>query len=108
MIGPLWLEIAVALFAVIGLWCSLSLVLELLLPCEQVTLAVRVQHKKDADMLDMLLHEAGSAFLRRGRTRLVVLISSSLMDGTVGEGEELFEPYAEMIEAFGAECYLID
>ena len=108
MIGPLWLVITVALLAVIGLWCSLSILLELLFPCEQVTLAVRVRYKQDADMLDMLLHEAESAFLRRGRTRLVVLISASLMDGTVGVGEELLEPYAEVIEAFGAECYLIE
>ena len=106
--NSLWLGIAVALFAVIGLWSSLSIVLELVFPCEQVTLAVKVQNKQDADMLDMLLHEARSAFLRRGRTRLVVLISSSLMDGTVGVGEELYAPYAETIDAFGAECYLID
>ena len=106
--SSLWLGIAVALFAVIGLWCTVSILLELLLPCEQVTLAVRVQNKQDADMLDMLLHEARSAFLRRGRTGIVVLISASLMDGTVGVGEELFDSYAEVIDAFGADCYLID
>ena len=106
--GSLWLGITVACLSVVGLWCAISTVLELLLPCEQITLAVRVQNKQDADMLDMLLHEARSAFLRRGRTRLVVLISSSLMDGTVGKGEELFPAYAETIDAFGAECYLID
>jgi hypothetical protein len=30
------------------------------------------------------------------------------MDGRVGRGDELFEEYDEILERYGAECYLID
>ena len=58
-------------------------------------------------MLDMLLHEAGSAFSRPRAARTVVLISTALMDGTVGFGEELLEHYENLLDRYGAECYLI-
>ena len=59
-------------------------------------------------MLDMLLHEAVSAFSRRRGMRVTVLLSVSLMDGRVGEGEELLPAYRELLDRYGAECYLID
>ena len=30
------------------------------------------------------------------------------MNGTLGEGEELFEKYNDLMDDYGAECYLID
>ncbi|MBQ7346722.1 MAG: hypothetical protein IJW55_02090 [Clostridia bacterium] len=102
------IEIGVALFAVFGFCCALKTFFELLFASERIAVAVEVREKKDADMLDMLLHEAQSAFLRKGHARLVVLLSTELMDGTVGTGEELADDYAELIDRYGAECYLID
>lgn len=106
--GRILVEISVALFAVFGFCCALKTFLELILAPRQIAVAVEVRNKRDADMLDMLLHEARSAFFQRGRTRLVVLVSAHLMDGTVGVGDELLEAYADLIDSFGAECYLVE
>ena len=101
------LEVAAALFAVFGFYCALRMVVDLFWKPEQICIAVTVQNKEDAEMLDVLLHEAYSAFFRKGH-RITVLISSALMDGTLGEGEELFDQYSDLLELYGAECYLID
>ena len=95
-------------FAVFGLWCVLRMVAEILFSPDQIAVAVQIQTEEDAEMLDMLLHEARSAFLRKGKARLVVLLASELMDGTLGEGEDLYPEYQELIDLYGAECYLID
>lgn len=102
------IEVAVALFAVVGFYCTVRMFSELLFASGQIAVAIEVYEREDAEMLDMLLHEAGSAFLRKGHARTVVLISSDLMDGTVGEGDELFPAYQEMLDRYGAECYLVD
>ena len=99
---------AIALFTVFGFYCALRTFLELLYTPSAIAVAVEVQTREDADMLDMLLHEAESAFLRKGRVRLVVLLSTALMDGTVGFGEELLEEYEALLDRYGAECYLIE
>ena len=106
----LWIliEVGVAMLAAFGFICAAKMLLELFLMPQQISVAIEIRDKKDADMLDMLLHEARSAFLRKGRAKLVVLLASDLMDGTVGEGDTLHDEYAELIDRFGAECYLID
>ena len=101
------LDVAAALLAVFGFYCALRMVADLFWNPKQICIAVRVQNKEDAEMLDVLLHEAYSAFFRKGR-RIAVLLSSELMNGTLGEGEELFEKYNDLMDAYGAECYLID
>ena len=98
---------AVALFAVFGLYCAMRAVVGLLFPSRRISVAVEVRDKKDAENLDILLGEAVASSLQRG-ARLVVLLSVDLMDGTVGEGEELSEHYADLLDRFGAECYLIE
>ena len=108
MLYDLILEASVALFAVYGFTCALRAFANFLGAPPQLMVAVEVQSKEDADMLDVLLHEAYSAFFQRRRTRVVVLISQALMDGTVGEGEELFDRYSDLLDVYGAECYLID
>ena len=108
MIFDLILEITVALFAVLGFYAALRIVADLFWAPRQLRIAIDIQTEKDADMLDMLLHEARSAFLRKGRAKLVVLLASDLMDGTVGEGDTLHDEYAELIDSFGAECYLVE
>lgn len=104
----LFLHIAVALFAVFGFFCAVSAFLELLFASDRITAAVEVRERRDVDELDMLLAEARGAFLRKGKTRLVVLLSTDLMDGTVGEGDELHDEYADLLDRYGAECYLIE
>ena len=95
-------------FSVFGFLCALRMLLECLVGGEPVTVAVEVREKKDADMLAMLLHQAVSAFfIRGGGVRPVVLISRSLMDGEIGMGTTLFDEYWEVLERFGAECYLV-
>ena len=101
------LDVFAALLAVFGFYCALRMVVDLFWKPRQVCIAVTVQNEKDAEMLDVLLHEAYSAFFRT-RSRIVVLLSSELMNGTLGEGEELFEKYNDLMDAYGAECYLID
>lgn len=101
------LEVSAALFAVFGFYCALRMVVDLFWKPEQICIAVTVQNKEDAEMLDVLLHEAYSAFFRKGR-RIAVLLSSELINGIMGDGEALFEKYNDLIDSYGAECYLID
>lgn len=108
MFFELVMQILVALFAVFGFCCTVHIFSELLFSPEQIAVAIEVRESKDAEMLDALLCEARSLFLRKGRARLVVLLSAELMDGTVGEGEDLLPDYQETIDRWGAECYLID
>ena len=107
MLWQVVLEVSAAMFAVFGFYCAMRMAVDLLWKPSQICIAVTVQNKKDAEMLDVLLHEAYSAFFRT-RSRIVVLLSSELMNGTLGEGEELFEKYNDLMDAYGAECYLID
>ena len=107
MLFYLILEVSVALFAVFGFYCAMRTVADLFWAPKQLYVAIEVQNKEDAEMLDVLLHEAYSAFFRKGH-RIVVLLSGDLMDGTVGLGEELFEKYSDLLELYGAECYLVD
>ena len=98
----------VALFAVFGFYCAARMLCELLLAPPQIAMAIEVREERDVRELDMLLHEARASLLRKGHARLVVLLSAELMDGTAGVGEELAPPYEELLEEYGAECYLID
>ena len=102
------IEVGVAMFAAYGILCAFKVGAELLFPSQQIVVAIEVRTKEDADALDVLLYDAKSLVWRRGRTRTVVLLASDLMDGRVGYGEALLEPYASLIERYGAECYLID
>ena len=95
-------------FAVFGLWCVIRMAAEIFFSPQQIAVAVEIRNEEDAEMLDMLLHEARSAFLRKGKARLVVLLSSELMEGTVGEGEDLYPEYQELLDLYDADCYLID
>ena len=107
MLWNVLLEASAAMLAVFGFYCALRMVADLFWNPKQIVVAVEVRNTKDAEMLDVLLHEAYSAFFRKGR-RIVVLLSAELMNGTVGTGEDLFERYSDLLQSYGAECYLID
>lgn len=98
---------SIALFGVFGLYSILRILVDWLFPPQGLCIAVEVLDKRDAEALDMLLTDAvAKAFCRGGRP--IVLLSTSLMDGTVGEGDALSEQYAALLDRFGAECYLIE
>lgn len=101
-------EIGVAMLAVFGFCCALQMLLDLLFSSDRISVAIEITEKKDADTLDILLREAQTLSLGKGRPRLVVLISAALMDGTVGTVDVLNENYAAIIDQYGADCYLID
>ena len=108
MFSELFWGIAVLAFSVFGAYCAIKTVAEALFASDRITVALELRERQDADDLDMLLQEAQSTSLRKGRTRVVVLLSSDLMDGTVGEGEELYDAYMDLLDRYGAECYLVD
>ena len=99
--------VILALFAVFGFFCAVRIFAERIWIPEQLVVAIEILDLEDAEMLDMLLHEAVSAFSRRRAMRVVILLSASLMDGRVGEGDELLPEYRALLERYGAECYLI-
>ena len=103
----LW-RVAVAMLAAFGLYCALRMLVEALFSSDRIAVAVEVETYGDAEDLDMLLHEARVVFGRRRGMRLIVLLSSSLMDGTLGTGTELSHACEEILDRYGAECYLMD
>lgn len=108
MFFRLVIEVAVAMLAAYGVYCALKTLAEWLFPTEQIAVAVEVRTAEDVHALDRLLYDARASFLRRGRTRLIVLISEDLLDGTAGLGDRLFEPYETLLDQYDADCYLID
>ena len=104
----LFLQLVFWTLAVFGAFCAILLLCEWLFASRQVVVAVEIRTREDATALELLLEEAERTSLRRGSTRTVVLISQSLMDGTLGLGTELFESVLELIDRFDADCYLIE
>ena len=102
------IEVAVAMFAAWGVYCALHAIAELLFPTHQISVAVEIRTMEDIENLDTLLYDAKQMFGRRGGMHTVVLLSSDLMDGRAGRGDELLDRYDEILERYGAECYLID
>ena len=109
MLFQLIIDVAVAMFAAFGFYCALRAILDLLFVPKQISVAIEVQEKKDADVLDVLLHEASSAFFRQGRRlKIKVLISSALLSGTVGEDGVPYEKYLDWIQMYNAAWYAVD
>ena len=55
-------------------WCAVKFPMEALFSSGRVVAAIELRNQKDAELLDVLLHEARSAFFRKGMRRIVVLI----------------------------------
>lgn len=101
-------EAFAALLAAFGFCCALHMILDRIFQPRNLSLAVEIRSREDADMLDMLLHEARSASFCLGREQITVLIPFSLMDGTVGLEGKLLEEYRELLEMYGARWCLFD
>ena len=95
------------LFAVFGVYCALQAVARMLAPPMLAT-AILIMRQKDVERLEVLLREARSLPFLGRRYPIVVLISTALMDGTLGEGDALLPEYEQLLEQCGAQCYLID
>ncbi len=95
--------VMVAALAVIGFFGILHVLLEVALRPKQITVAVVLQTRRDAEDLDILLCEARRSSCRGSGRRLLLVVSAELMDGTVGEAGKLNGAYAELVERYGAE-----
>lgn len=107
MLQILW-KVCVALFSVFGFICAVSAFVEGIFTPRQLTVALRIFREEDAEELDLLLREAYCSSLRHRPARVVVLFSSSLLNGTVGSGGELNPEVTALLDEYGAEGYLID
>ena len=104
----LFLQILFWSLAIFGAFSAMIVCCEWLFASRQIVVAVELRTKEDASSLDLLLEEAEQTALRRGSAHTVVLISQSLMDGTLGIGSELCESVIELIDRYEADCYLIE
>lgn len=110
-IGVFWkmvLELSVTLLAVYGVACAARTVTEWLFPQKNLAMAIEIRTEQDAQNLDVLLFEASASVMRRGRSRMIVLIPTDLMSGIMGEDNTLFSEYEELIGRYGADCYMIE
>ena len=96
-------QVVVAALSVIGLFGVLHGIFESLLVPRELGTAVILTRKITPCELDILLCEARRAPCRRASRRLFLIVSSELMDGTVGEAGKLNEEYAALAERYGAE-----
>lgn len=97
------LVVAVSMLAVFGLWCAIKFPMEALCSSGCVIAAIELRNEKDAEMLDVLLHEAHSAFFRKGMRRIVVLIDAPLLYGVIGQDGVPDERVLELLAYYGAE-----
>ena len=95
--------VVTAVLAVFGFVCAARALLDWAFPVRQITVAVEIRNREDADQLEMLLHEARSAAFGKGGAHLTVLLSSSLT-----ENDEIPDRIGKVLDRYRAECYLID
>lgn len=100
--------VTVSLLSVFGLWCAIELSMETFFSSEGVALSIELQNEKDAEMLDVLLHEAHSAFFRKGNRRTVVLIHHSLLQDCLGKDGVPSTETLELLDRYGAEYRIIE
>ena len=96
------LAVTVSLLSVFGLWCAFRLFLDAFRASGKVVTAIEINNRKDAEMLDVLLHEAHSAFFCQTNARTLVLIESSLLYGCLGTDGVPSPETLELLACFGA------
>ncbi|MBE6698239.1 MAG: hypothetical protein E7581_06935 [Ruminococcaceae bacterium] len=97
------LAVTVSLLSVFGLWCAVKFPIEAFFSSGKVVAAIELTNEKDAEMLDVLLHEAHSAFFRKGMRRIIVLIDVSLVHGCLGTEGIPDEKTLELLARYGAD-----
>ena len=98
----------ILLFSVFGFSCAVWMLADWGTAPNNQALAVLIMNQNDADLLDLLLEDARHSFFTKCSKSPVVLISSELMNGTVGFDDVLFEKYEQILDRYGAECYVIE
>ncbi len=101
------LAVTVSMLAVFGLWCAIKLAFETLFSSRCVFAAIELNNRKDAEMLDVLLQQAHSAFFCKGMRRVVVLIDRPLLYGVIGHDGVPSEQILELLAYYGAEYKVI-
>ena len=96
-------QVMIAALAVIGFYGILHEIFESVLRPRPLTTAVVIRDMEDAADLDILLCEARRSPHRRRGEGVVLVISSDLMDGHVGNDGMLKEEYALLAERYEAE-----
>ena len=108
MIFNTLLAVTVSMLTVFGLWCAIKLASEALLVPRCIMTAIEIKDEKDAEMLDVLLQQAHSAFFRQGKGRTVVLISPKLLEGCLGTQGTPGEELLGLLARYGAVYKVID
>ena len=106
-IWDMLLAITVSMLAVFGLWCTLKMIGEMWFSHDCLCVAIEMKNEKDAEMLDVLLQQAHSAFFRQSRHRIVVLIDAPLLYGRMGHDGVPSEQVLELLAYYGAEYRVI-
>ncbi|MBO5757345.1 MAG: hypothetical protein J6S28_06590 [Clostridia bacterium] len=101
------LALVVSMLAVFGLWCAVKFPMEAFFSSGRVVAAIELKNKEDAELLDVLLHEARSAFFRKGMRRIVVLIHEPLLHGVIGRDGVPNEQILELLAYYGADYRVI-
>ena len=102
------MAVTVSLLSVLGLWCAVKFPIEAYFSSGKVVAAVELNNEKDAEMLDVLLHEAHSAFFRKGNRRTVVLIRRDLLQSVLGEDGDVSMETLELLARYGADYRIIE
>ena len=101
------LAVTLSMLAVFGLWCALKLIGETLFSHKCLVAAIEITNEKDAEMLDVLLQQAHSAFFCQRSRRIVVLFNAPLLYGRLGHDGVPSEHVLELLAFYGAEYRVI-
>ncbi len=101
------LAVIVSMLAVFGLWCAIKVLGDMVFTPRCLVAAIEIKNEKDAEMLDVLLQQAHSAFFRQKMRRIVVLIDEPLLYGCIGHDGVPDVRTLELLTYFGAEYRVI-
>ena len=101
------LAVIVSMLAVFGLWCAIKVLGDMIFMPRCLVAAIEIKNQKDAEMLDVLLQHAHSAFFRQRTCRVVVLIDEPLLYGVIGHDGVPSVQTLELLAYFGAEYRVI-
>lgn len=96
--------VIVAALSVIGFYGVIHALLEGLMLPAPIATAVVLAGDTSPEELDILLCEARRAPV--GRRRVILLVDTALLEGTVGERGTLYPAYEEMVAKYGVELFI--
>ncbi len=103
MFWNLFLGIMGVAFALFGLVCAIELIVEACFPDRRIFTVVEIRSLEDSEVLDLLLAEAKRTSMRSVSSRVGVLLSGDVLcDGKIPP------KMLDILDRFGAECYLCE